>query len=66
MMTRKDFQLIADALAVSRPNELWLNKHNQWTSTVNNMTTALASSNPRFNPSKFKAACNERNPNHVL
>lgn len=68
-MTKKDFQLIADALARQEPvhNQLnpftnWLNKHLQWEKDCEALADALATTNPRFDRERFLTACGvERN-----
>jgi hypothetical protein len=58
MMTRKDFQLLADALKNARPAE----KHGilaklAWEVSVHSVSHALLKINPRFDKVKFKEAC---------
>lgn len=58
-MTRKDYVLIADALAQPiRP--LTGHEHAMtiaWGETVRNLTRALANDNPRFDRARFLKAC---------
>ncbi len=61
-MTRKDFQLIADALKESKP-EAEKKFHNQtaymtqFMITCHCMADALATTNPRFDRDRFLTAC---------
>ena len=57
-MTRKDYLVIADALAESRP--MWAENRAartaQWVDTVDCMARALAHDNPRFDVERFLMA----------
>ncbi len=59
-MSRKDFELIAEAFRNTRPvndaydPEMW----EQWKMDVNNIALALRHTNPRFDRTIFIAACN--------
>jgi hypothetical protein len=57
-MTRKDFQLIADALKDSKPTTGEARAiHDQWNLTVSKVTDSLATTNPRFDRKAFVKAC---------
>lgn len=57
-MTRKHFQLIADALKDAKPLGHDYNIHGrQWELTVDHVTRALSGTNARFKPERFRAAC---------
>lgn len=58
-MTRRDFQLIADALRRSRPMSAEYEpvSNVQWQETVRVMSDHLAATNPRFDRARFVAAC---------
>lgn len=65
-MSKKDYQLIADAISMSFPSRSDLDdtsdytlkmRTQQWERMVHNITTALANDNERFNGSVFIAAC---------
>lgn len=57
-MTRKDFQLIADALKNSKPTTGEARSiHDQWNLTVSNIADSLATTNPGFNRRLFVKAC---------
>ena len=65
MMTRKDFERIAQVFRVNQPdwNEVvnWPNKEHTkaqlWRSMVDDMCVELKAINPRFNEVIFRAAC---------
>ena len=56
-MTKKDYALIADALAQTNP-KAWKNEWAElvWAETVENIADTLATDNPRFNKQRFIAA----------
>ena len=57
-MTKKDYILLADALAQSRPLPQWdAPLHRQWRADVRYIASALRTTNPRFDADKFIAAC---------
>jgi hypothetical protein len=58
-MSRKDYVLLADALAYRRPEVSWLNKAVQWRHDVDAIATALGRDNPRFDRTRFIKACGE-------
>lgn len=65
-MTRQDFELIARALATSRPraneaeeNAVTCGRIVQWQETVAAFSRELASANPGFKPDRFERACEE-------
>jgi hypothetical protein len=63
-MTRKDFQLIADALRSVKPAD-WDDPSEQeandayvmWQDTVTSISNALATTNTQYNEQLFLAAC---------
>lgn len=64
MMTRKDFQKIAEALYRSKPladeldrNECERREAAQWKWDVECVISALATTNPRFDRDKFMSVC---------
>jgi hypothetical protein len=58
MVSRKHFQAIADAFKEQKPADHWdANKRTQWELDVKAVAKALATMNPRFNFSRFIAAC---------
>lgn len=71
-MTRKHFQLIADALSISRPihpdnlpdsasDALYERaglRYRQWRDDVDRISDALATTNPNYDADRFKEACN--------
>lgn len=59
MMTRKDFQLIANAFRTSYDDSSPAHLE-QWAHDLTTVARALQTTNPRFNPSLFlNAACPE-------
>jgi hypothetical protein len=63
-MTRKDFQLIADALAAATPSNTPEDSFHSawgladgWARSVNKVAAALQDSNPRYDRGKFVDAC---------
>lgn len=58
-MTKKDYIILARALAHTRPNPLTEVQANseQWRKDVKSVAQALAANNPRFNIVKFIKAC---------
>jgi hypothetical protein len=57
-MTRRDFELIAQALKEQRPGEHWdANKHVQWDLDVKALAKMARAQNLRFDFQKFYAAC---------
>lgn len=55
MMTRKDFQLIADAFKYTKP---WCQEdYPQWCRDVTRMSMALRGANARFDRHQFLKAC---------
>lgn len=56
-MTKKDYTLLADALAQANPSA-WKNEwaEQAWRETVESTANALAADNPRFNAKRFVAA----------
>lgn len=58
MISRKHFQLIADALKEQKPAPHWdANKHTQWNLDVRAIAKTLATLNPRFDFGRFYKAC---------
>ena len=58
MMSRKHFQMIAEALKREKPAENWCaNKHAQWELDVKAVAGALRLMNPRFDFNRFFKAC---------
>lgn len=55
-MTKKDYELIADALKMTKPSELQEVVY-QWEMDVNAIMEVLAQDNGKFNPSRFLTAC---------
>ena len=51
-MTRKDYKLIAEVIAVS-----WFSSAELKLDLVNNLADKLEQDNPRFNRSRFLTAC---------
>jgi hypothetical protein len=51
-MTRKDYKLIAEVIAVS-----WFGSAELRADLVNNLADKLEQDNPRFNRSRFLTAC---------
>jgi hypothetical protein len=59
-MSRKDYILIAEALATVRPEPLNLvekHKLEQWHRTVSAIGESLERDNPNFDADRFTAAC---------
>ena len=60
-MSKKDYQLIAQALKDSKPvkvNEQYNNDEIQtWMNCTEKLTNMLAQNNPSFNRAKFLTAC---------
>lgn len=61
-MTKKDFELIADALLRSRPIPISdiradAMRRNVFRMAVDNVADALATTNPKFDRARFLAAC---------
>jgi hypothetical protein len=60
-MTRKDFQLIANALLASKPRQEACAEYDdelrRWEITVVCMAASLATTNSRFDRPKFVTAC---------
>lgn len=58
MISRKHFQMLADALKREKPAEHWdANKHTQWELDVKAIAGALRLMNPRFDFNRFFKAC---------
>ena len=58
-MTRKDYQLIADALNANKPHELATEiEKSRWAGILYDLGQALKSDNPRFDYGRFREACN--------
>lgn len=60
MMTKKHFELIASTLRhLAPPRELPSSPraYEQWRATVESFADMCAASNPRFNRTRFLAAC---------
>ena len=59
-MSRKDYELIAEAFRDTRPmdNASDPNLWSQWRTDVMHISRALRSTNPRFDQNRFVAACN--------
>lgn len=59
-MTRKHFQFIAETLKWSRPDaDAPPIAHAQWNLIVDEFSRDLCRSNPQFDPTKFREACNK-------
>jgi len=56
-MTKKDFILIAAALAKAMPPTDNAPAYDAWAETVYQMSETLATTNPRFKVDTFEAAC---------
>jgi hypothetical protein len=57
-MTKKDYEAIATAFRVERPGKNWdANKHVQWDADVNAVSLVMQRDNPRFDRTRFLAAC---------
>lgn len=56
-MSRKDFELIAASLNSSKPPGDTGDRLHQWEAICFGLAGALAHSNPRFDRSRFLAAC---------
>lgn len=56
-MTRKDFQLIADALAATKPVNQGQAALDAWYSTIRVLAERLRTANPAFKRDTFLAAC---------
>jgi Fe-S-cluster formation regulator IscX/YfhJ len=57
-MSRKDFNLIAQAFYQTKPlADCDTNRSQQWWDDVRNVAYALRETNPRFDVSRFLAAC---------
>ena len=59
-MSRKDYELIAEALIDSRPDQDNVEAWSQWKFSVIRMAVALQSTNDRFNRSKFETYCEKK------
>lgn len=61
-MTKKDFELIADAIAMARNANS--NDNDNWQDALNVAVTCLCNrlenDNPRFDREKFRAACSNQ------
>lgn len=58
MLTRKDYELIADMIATTRMGvNSWTNGQDALDDLVTNLGFALALDNPRFDRDKFSEAC---------
>lgn len=55
-MTRKDYELIANALAVTRPSFTDGQKHIQWSMTREMLAIMLREDNERFDKERFREA----------
>ena len=56
-MTKKDYEALAQALAMTKP-EIYLGAElGQWRTDVQAIADALQYDNPRFNRAKFLEAC---------
>jgi hypothetical protein len=63
-MTKKDFELLANALRVSKPTIdeavyplIAKVEYEQWLTSIEYIVDALRTTNPRFNKVKFMNAC---------
>ena len=56
-MTRKDYEVVAEALAEARPDPLDVDQVKQWQRDVVAIAAALIDENPRFNQDRFLDAC---------
>ena len=58
-MTKKDYELIANVLYHQRPSHSSVIDHDmqRWVIMCNAFATALESTNPRFNRTRFLTAC---------
>ena len=62
MMTRKDFERIAQVFRVNRPIETVMDvsyrpRYNVWRHMLDDMCIELKAINPRFDEARFRAAC---------
>jgi hypothetical protein len=55
-MTRKDYQLLANALHAAQP-EHFIVEFEAWAECCKQITLALRQDNPRFDEDKFMEAC---------
>lgn len=56
-MTKKDYILIADAIAKAFPEALTYAQEEAQTDVIESLCTALKRDNPRFDERKFMDAC---------
>ena len=56
-MTRKDFQLIADAMREAFPGREISDAYVTWATACHKLANGLETTNPRFDRSRFLAAC---------
>lgn len=56
-MSKKDYQLIANALMSVRPSSYTGDEYTQWKTDMHAVAGALASANPRFDYEQFIEAC---------
>jgi hypothetical protein len=54
-MTRKDLELVAQALNDSKPRDQ--QQKDQWVWTIEILAAKLSTTNPRFDRDRFKKAC---------
>lgn len=61
-MTKKDFQLIADALSYAKPSKTakptgYKHRLEAWNNSVHTMADYLSVTNPRYDKQRFLVAC---------
>jgi len=56
-MTKRDYELIAQALADARPSRFLQLRHDQWHEDVTRIVVALRVINPRFDHERFITWC---------
>lgn len=61
-MSRKDYELIAETLRISKPRRSQTDDIGQalrvsWNNTVENFAAELRGTNPRFDAARFRKAC---------
>ena len=59
-MTRKHFEAIAEAMAISRPHDTTGEAYTQWMLSCAALASRFETINPRFDTGRFLTACDQK------